>query len=385
MRPAHGFASRAVLIGSSGGVPARRAAIVEQLTGLRTLLVDSVRWGLDEDNCSLLIDPETDAEIKLALVTAAGGVSRGGLLFVHYVGPVRLNAPDDLRLTFPRRSFEYEKIRWWVKFNRSTRRLVILDCRDAGADAEAIAEAANYERGVLMVHAPGPDDDGADFTGHVVDVLDRGQPHGPNLLGPQALRQTFGGTLAVRPQGTADSFALIRNPALFHADREGQILLTEGGVTGAGDDAVILILRYDREGGTLGVVLNRPGSGPVVTPNWPGAVHEPAAVFDGGPVQHEGFIPLALLHAGAEPPPTFRPIGRDGESRLGTLPLTTRPADRVVERFRLFRGYVGWGPGELEADIASGSVALGQVDLDLVLGVAPEALRRLAQGRGLAA
>jgi len=378
MRPAHGFASRVVLLGSSGGDPSRRAAIADQLARAQSLLVDSVRWGLDEGNSFVLVDPESDADVRLTLKTAAEGVSRGGLLFVHYVGPVGLTSSGVLQLQFPDCTFSYEEIRYRLRFNGGTRRLVILDCRAAGVDAEAIAGVA-FERGVLMVHAPGEVDDWRDFTGHIVDVLAEGQPHGQTMLGPQALRETFGGTLAIRPNGTADSFSLIRNPALFHADRAGQILLTAGGPTAG---AVVLVVRYDREGGTLGVVLNRPTATPAATPSWPGASHDPGVVFDGGPVRHEGYIPLALLHAGAEPPPAFRRIGPDSDSRLGTLPLTTRPAERVVERFRLFRGYVGWGPGELEAEIADGSVVLGQVSLDDVLMVAPETLSQLAHGRG---
>nr|WP_296072567.1 YqgE/AlgH family protein [uncultured Actinoplanes sp.] len=378
MRPAHGFASRAVLIGSSGGDPSRRQIVAAQLEKMRDLLVDRVRWGLDQDNCIVLVDPETDAEVKLALLTAGKGVSRGGLLLVHYVGPVSLDFPDRLMLQLPGRTFDYEEIRYRAKINRGTRRLVILDCREAAVDAGTIADAAAFERGVLMVDTPRAGE--PDFTGHVVDMLDRGLPHGPNLIGPQALRSSFPGTsLAIRPNGVADTFALIRNPALFHADRVGQVLITTGRVTrDTSDDAVILILRYDQEAGTLGVVLNRPGTGGGVTPNWPGAVHDPEVVFDGGPVAHEGYIPLALLRDGAEPPPPFRPIGH----RLGTLPLTSRPGANVVERFRLFRGYVGWGPGELEADIASNTVVLGEIDLDLVLTVGPEDLRRLAQERG---
>ncbi|MFF5296575.1 YqgE/AlgH family protein [Paractinoplanes globisporus] len=339
------------------------------------MLVDDVRWGLDPDNCFVLVDPESDAEIRMAMKTAAEGVGRGGLLFVHYVGPIELTSSGGLRLRFPDCGFSYEEIRYRVRFNGGTRRLVILDCRAGTADADAIADAA-FERGVLVVCAPGATDQGNDFTGHVVEVLENGRPNGRVMLGPQEFRQGFAGTVAMRPSGTADHFALIRNPALFRADRTGQILLA---ADESADGAVILVLRYDREEGALGVVLNRPAPGLAATPNWPAAVREPEVLFDGGPVEHEGYLPLVLLHDGAKPPPTFRRIRPETGSRMGTLPLTTRTDVGVVERFRLFRGYVGWGPGELEAEVANGSLVPAEVDLDVVLTIVPRALGRLVR------
>src|SRR5436190_579659 len=50
-------------------------------------------------------------------------------------------------------------------------------------------------------------------------------------------------------------------------------------------------------GGTVGVVLNRPGHTPVgqVLPAWHDAVSGPAVVFGGGPVQPDGALCLGQL------------------------------------------------------------------------------------------
>jgi putative transcriptional regulator len=102
----------------------------------------------------------------------------------------------------------------------------------------------------------------------------------------------------------------------------------------------------------LGVIVNQPGAEPAypLAPNWAGVFTEPAVVFAGGPVLHEGYIPLALLRSGVEAPRRFREVA----GRLGTIPLSANgPATTSrIERFRLFNGYLGWGPGGLEADLA---------------------------------
>jgi putative transcriptional regulator len=368
---AHGFASRAVLVGSSAADSVGRDAIRQRLEDLRDLLVDPVRWGLDRDNCVVLVDPETD-ELERAVETAGKSVNIGGLVFVHYVGPVRLTPVEGLMFALPgQQHFPYESLRWYVKDSLGAQ-LVVLDCLDPPAEAAAIADAAIFEGLRLIVHAPaGAREPG--LTDRLIDLLDHGVPHGPSRLGLRAVHDLFrdGSSVVVRA-GLTDDLALIRNPALHLADREGQIVLSAGGVTRAERDrAVILILRYDKKIGAFGLVLNRPGTEPAPAPNWPGAAHEPEVVFDGGPVAHEGYITLALLREAAEEPAQFRRIG----SRLGTLPLTCRPADGIVERCRLFRGYVGWGPDQLEADIADDSVVLAEMDLNVVFGIEMEELR----------
>ncbi len=376
MQLAHGLASRVVLIGGSDGDPERGAVIKSQWSRLTELLADDVRWGLPPENCLGLTDPDSDDEIRRALATAVKAVSRTGLLLVHYVGPVTLDPVRGLLLGVGDGAFQYEEIRWPVRHSRAGRRLVVLDCRGTTVDAERVAQAAILENGVVIV-STGPDPAKGDLTAHLVDLLDRGLAAGPNQLSPMTLHRTFGGKLAMRTGAEPGNFAVVRNPALYQADPVGRVVLAEREVSGPAEArSVILILGYDRDSGTMGVVLNRPGVIRPAEPDWPGAVHEPPVVFAGGPVTHAGHIPLVHLRAGADPPAQFRPIG----ARLGTLPLTSRPAPGTVARFRLFSGYVGWAPGELEADLATGLITLGEMDHDRVLAAAPEELWHLVRG-----
>jgi putative transcriptional regulator len=58
--------------------------------------------------------------------------------------------------------------------------------------------------------------------------------------------------------------------------------------------------------------------------------------------------------------------------------LTATPAPRA----RVLAGYAGWGPGQLDEELAQSAWLIGEVDLDLVFDVEPSmmwetAIRRL--------
>jgi putative transcriptional regulator len=117
---------------------------------------------------------------------------------------------------------------------------------------------------------------------------------------------------------------------------------------------VVLVVAHEH-GGALGVVLNRATEVPVrdVLGGWGGVATEPSVVFEGGPVQPEAAICLARLRAGT--------ADMDGFSRvhgsLGTIDLTIDP-DTMAQQLlavRVFAGYAGWAPGQLEDEIETGS------------------------------
>ena len=120
------------------------------------------------------------------------------------------------------------------------------------------------------------------------------------------------------------------------------------------DRTVVLLVAHEN-GGALGVVLNRATEVPVheVLDGWGGMATEPSVVFEGGPVQPEAAICLARARSSTSE--------LDGFSRvlgtLGTVDLTTDPDDLRAQLLdvRVFAGYAGWAPGQLEEEIASGS------------------------------
>jgi putative transcriptional regulator len=121
---------------------------------------------------------------------------------------------------------------------------------------------------------------------------------------------------------------------------------------------VVLLLDHDGDG-TLGVVLNRPSSIPVVEvlPDWGPSVDPPEVLFEGGPVSTDAALAVACVPEvgdgqGAEPIGFRRLFGTAGIIDLDTPLEVIAPA---MTRLRIFAGYAGWGSGQLEAEIAEGS------------------------------
>jgi putative transcriptional regulator len=122
---------------------------------------------------------------------------------------------------------------------------------------------------------------------------------------------------------------------------------------------VVLVVEDEPEEGTLGVVLNRPTEVPVgqVLEPWTDLVSDPSVVFQGGPVSPNSALGLAIV------PGEDEPVGwRELESpvlvgRIGLVDLETPPQLLAggIASFRVFAGYAGWGPGQLQAEIDEGA------------------------------
>lgn len=114
---------------------------------------------------------------------------------------------------------------------------------------------------------------------------------------------------------------------------------------------VILVLDHDGDG-TLGVVVNRPTELPVtsVLAPWTEFVSEPDVLFEGGPVATDSALALAEVPKGAEPLGWRRLYGR-----LGLVDLDAPPELLTgLHGMRVFAGYSGWSPGQLESEITDG-------------------------------
>ena len=125
---------------------------------------------------------------------------------------------------------------------------------------------------------------------------------------------------------------------------------------------VVLMLEHNDDG-ALGLVLNRPTDTTLATalPGWADHAAAPAVVFVGGPVQPEAAIGLAR-RVGRGEPDGFAPLF-DG---LGTVDLDREPGavEPGVDLVRVYVGYAGWGPGQLDGELAAG----GWYVVDLVPG-----------------
>lgn len=118
--------------------------------------------------------------------------------------------------------------------------------------------------------------------------------------------------------------------------------------------SVVLILGHEQSG-ALGVVLNRATGTSVreVLPGWESLTPDPAVLFEGGPVQPDSAICVARARSGVAGFLGFsRVVGQ-----IGTVDLSRDPAGmrERLDTVRVFAGYAGWEPGQLEGEIATGS------------------------------
>lgn len=124
--------------------------------------------------------------------------------------------------------------------------------------------------------------------------------------------------------------------------------------------SVVLVVDHDEEG-AVGLVINRPTTLEVaaILPVWADLADQPQVVFEGGPVAPESALALALLRGSAGD----EDQGRGGlgvrhlTSDLCLLDLDGDP-DAVLPRMgglRVFAGYAGWGPEQLEDEVGQGA------------------------------
>ncbi len=145
--------------------------------------------------------------------------------------------------------------------------------------------------------------------------------------------------------------------------------------------SVVLLCDFSPDG-AFGLVLNRPtdmAARNMVRLNPPLAAGNNLLLYIGGPVQPEvGWILVNDAPASGQ----YRTI-RDG-LHLSSSPELLRSVleQQPAPRARVIAGYAGWGPGQLDDELAQSAWLIGDIHLDLVFdldaGVMWEtAIRRL--------
>jgi putative transcriptional regulator len=137
---------------------------------------------------------------------------------------------------------------------------------------------------------------------------------------------------------------------------------------------VVLLLEHNDEG-ALGLVLNRPTAVSVFEPlpEWDGLAASPPVVFVGGPVEQGAAIGLASV-AGEDLDSAdgFSPV----MGSIGTLDLSRDPHDLGpdIDKVRIFAGYAGWGPEQLEGELGADAWLVLDAVPDDVLSADPDDL-----------
>jgi putative transcriptional regulator len=135
----------------------------------------------------------------------------------------------------------------------------------------------------------------------------------------------------------------------------GSLLVATPALRDPSFERTVVLLVAHEPGGAMGVVLNRATEVPVaeVLGGWGGLAHDPAVLFEGGPVQPDSAICVARARPGVRKLSGFQSFyGTLGTVDLGREPDVVRAG---VDTIRVFAGYAGWSPGQLEDEIAGGS------------------------------
>jgi putative transcriptional regulator len=114
---------------------------------------------------------------------------------------------------------------------------------------------------------------------------------------------------------------------------------------------VVFMVEHNDDG-AIGVVLNRPTDVPVAEPlpEWSDVVTAPGVAFLGGPVQpQDAVIGLARVTSPEECDGWQALVGT-----IGTVDLARSPDEipLALESVRVFAGYAGWGPRQLDVEVA---------------------------------
>ena len=141
--------------------------------------------------------------------------------------------------------------------------------------------------------------------------------------------------------------------------------------------AVVQLIEHDAQG-TFGLVLNREvdlTAGDLCESldlAWHGDPR--TRIHWGGPVQgNTGWVLFGddlALSVHDEPVQEVLP----GVSFAGSLAVLQAVAEQPPSDVRLFLGYAGWGPGQLETEIASGAWLCAPGSAHVAFGVDPDAM-----------
>jgi len=117
------------------------------------------------------------------------------------------------------------------------------------------------------------------------------------------------------------------------------------------DRSVVFMLDHN-EGGALGLVINQPsGDLDIEIDAWAHLI-EPRIMFRGGPVDPQALIGLGLV-------PSITPDGQVIESVECVEPVDLDEDPSTMEtmptKVRIFHGYAGWGPQQLDGELEMGA------------------------------
>jgi putative transcriptional regulator len=196
--------------------------------------------------------------------------------------------------------------------------------------------------------------------------------------------------LATGGKGCADLQAADQRGAQVAIDRlaTGRLLVASREVRDATFERTVVLLFARSDEGTAGLIVNRPTQLGVdrILPSLPRVGDASTRTFFGGPVALEQV--RGLLHMPVSPVDGVLQV-LPGLYLLPTRSTLERAADEGVasSQLRLYYGYAGWGPGQLESEIRRGDWHVIDGDISIVFDPEPETVwyRRIRTSDTIAA
>lgn len=159
-----------------------------------------------------------------------------------------------------------------------------------------------------------------------------------------------------------------------HKSLQGQLILDGGKLHGSFfHRSVVLICQHNLEG-AFGLIINRGSEnkiGQALVANLPERVKE-QPLFIGGPVQRQA---LSFLHSDDYlPDANVMPNLSLGHSIDALMDLSE--SFSATQKLKLFAGYAGWSPGQLDNEMARLDWLVHPASIELVFHTEPEQLWR---------
>ncbi|MSU41293.1 MAG: YqgE/AlgH family protein [Pedosphaera sp.] len=153
---------------------------------------------------------------------------------------------------------------------------------------------------------------------------------------------------------------------------KGQLILDGGNLAGSFFNRTVLLLCEHSPEGAFGLVLNRQSDnnvGDMLVADLPEKLRE-QDLYVGGPVQPSA---LSFLHSDLFlPSANVMPNLSLGHSLDDLLELGG--SFSITQRIRVFAGYSGWGPGQLDDEMKRSSWLVHHTKLEHVFDVKPQQL-----------
>ena len=149
----------------------------------------------------------------------------------------------------------------------------------------------------------------------------------------------------------AHEFAKIRG---MDESLRGRLLIAAPSLFDYFRRAVVLVVEHNEEG-AMGVVLNRSSEATVAeaVPALADLAEDDDLVWVGGPVSPDAVVALG----------EFEDPGEAGKQVIGSLGLLDpdRPSS-TLRRLRVYAGYAGWAPGQLDGELEAGAWIVESTD-----------------------